>query len=287
MSVLRPMTVKADGFIFVLRGSTRDPVYVFSDTGELIRTVTLKAANLEFSSPMVFGNQLVVHQHRAAPTTDGVPVLTEPELNVFPVFDLNSGVLVQQFEWRQDGELACYDQSDLTIVQQGMDYPDHDYWAIIRAQPGAPTKPKPPRSASADIALQIRWVVRCDDGTHSVPLRGDEAAARYCLAENELADESDIDSANVDVDAFNQPALRLAFTPEGSEKLRRATSARNENEGELGIVIDDELVLKVRVVGPLGHEAVVTGPRLNREELNDWVTRLNAKARGRALRKSI
>jgi hypothetical protein len=75
----------------------------------------------------------------------------------------------------------------------------------------------------------------------------------------------------------------LTFTPEGSESLRRATGERIGEE--LGIVIDGELVFHAVIVEPFGHEAVITCVGLSREELSGWVTRLNAKARRRVLRK--
>jgi hypothetical protein len=148
MSVIRPMTVKAAGLIFVLRGSTRDPMYVFSDNGELTRTVRLQAMDVEFTSPKILGNHLVIHQVR--PHRPSGSVLTEPDLNVFPVFDLDSGALVKQFEWRQRGELACYDGSTLTFMQQGLDYPANNYYAIIDAQPISATEP--PRETHSGTA---------------------------------------------------------------------------------------------------------------------------------------
>ena len=88
--------------MFVLRGSTRDPVYVFSETGELRRMIKLHAPNVEFSSPRIYGNQLVVHQVRPAPKSG---VVTERAPDLFPVFNLESSALVQQFEWQQEGSL--------------------------------------------------------------------------------------------------------------------------------------------------------------------------------------
>ena len=154
----------------------------------------------------------------------------------------------------------------------------------IPIKAAAPKKPKQSRPADGDIALQLRWIVPCSDEAHSLPLRGDEAARNYCLAKNALADESDIDAASSYVDPSNQPTLRLTFTPEGSERLRRASGERAGEE--LGVLIDGELVFNVVVVEPFGHKAIITCIGLSREELSDWVRRLNAKARRRALRKS-
>lgn len=282
MSVLRAMTVKSGGLVFVLRGSTRDPIYVFSDSGELIRTTKLQPENIEFSSPNIYGHQLVVHQHR--PARKSGTMLIEREPDIFPVFDLDSGALVRQFEWHQDGELACYDQNVLTIVLQGLDYPANSYWAIVKAQPAPPVQSPSLQPTEPDIALQFRWIVPCDNKTDSVPLRGDEAARRFCLSGSPLVDDGDIDFASTYVNGPTESGLRLTFTPEGSQKLQRATSAR-EN-GELGVVINGELVLRAIVVQPLSHEAVIAGPGMNRQELSDWAARLNEKARRRTSRKA-
>jgi len=282
MSVIRPMTVKSGGLIFVLRGSTRDPINVFSDSGELTRTVRLQATNVEFTSPKISGNRLIVH--REDPLRPWGSVLTEPDLDVFPVFDLDSGALVQQFEWRQHGELACYDGTTLTVMQQDLNYPAESYYTIINAQPisAKQAQPSPPQTAA--IKLELRWIVSCPDEALSVPLRGDEVARRYCLSENSVMDQGDIASASIYVDALKQPGLKLTFTPEGSAKLRQATTAKND--ASLGIVIDGDLVLNVIVMQPLADEAVISGAGLRQEELLDWVARLNAEARKRALRKT-
>jgi hypothetical protein len=280
MSVLRAMTVKSDGLVFVLRGSTRDPIYAFSDSGELIRTIKLKPENIEFSSPNIYGHQL--NQHK--PARKSGTMLSERELDIFPVFDLDSGALVREFEWRQDGELACYDQNGLTIVHQGLDYPANSYWAIVKAQPPPPVQSPPSQPTEPEIALQFRWIVPCDNKSDSLPLRGNEAATRFCLSGSPLVDDGDIEFASTYVNGPADSGLRLTFTPEGSQRLQRATSAR-EN-GELGVVINGELVLHAIVVQPLSHEAVIAGPGMNRQELSDWAARLNEKARRRTLRKA-
>src|SRR5579859_2438161 len=275
MSVIQPTTVKSGGQIFVLRGSTREPIYVFSDSGDLTRTIRLQATDLEFVSPRIAGNRLVVH--REDPPHPSGSVLKERDLAVFPVFDLDSGALVQQYEWRQPGELACYDGTTLTVVQQGLDYPAKNYYALINAQPISAKEPQPSRPEATSIRLELRWIVSCTDEAQSVPLRGDEAASRYCLSKNPVVDQGDIDSASIYVDPLNRQGLKLVFTPEGSEKLCRATAAQIASE--LGIVIDDELVLKVIVVQPFTHEAVITGAGLHEEELLDWVARRSEERR--------
>ena len=280
MSILRPMTMKSGGLVFVLRGSTREPMYVFSESGELRGTVKLQATDVEFSSPKIYSGELVVHQD-AVSAKSGNP--SERGLQIFLVFDLGSGALVKQFEWRQQGELACYDEKGLTIVHQGLDYPAGNYWAIVHAQPASTVQVRQTRPSDADITLQIRWVVPCSDATDSLPLHGDEGAREYCVTPGSVVDELDIDSASSEVDIRSQADFRLTLTPEGAQKLKRATRA--QEDAVLGLVIDGELVLQSRVKEPLEHEIVISGGQLDGGELNSWVARLNAKAQKRAQKK--
>jgi len=283
MSVIQPMTVKSDGRIFVLRGSTRDPIYVYSGSGDLTRTIRLQATDLEFVSPRIAGNHLAVN--REDPPHPSGSVLTEPDLAVFPIFDLDSGALVQQYEWRQRGELACYDGTTLTIMQQNSDGPAESYYSIIKAQPISDNRAYLPPPPTAAIKLEFRWIVSCTDYVLSVPLRNDEAARRYCLSVDSVADQGDIASASFFVDALEHSGLKLNFTPAGSAKLRKATTAANFG-ASLGVVIDGDLVLNLKVMGIIAEDAMISGARLNKDELLDWAARLNAEARKRALRSS-
>jgi hypothetical protein len=271
MSVFRPMTVKAGGLIFVLRGSTREPMYVFSEKGDMIRAVKLQAADMEFSSPTISGSQLIVHQHQPAPPESvGIRVLTESPLDVFPVFDLDTGAIVHQFEWRHSGELACYDRTSLTLMHMENGY------EIIRAEPVKETKRQPTQSPDAPIQLALRWIVSCADNAQSVPMRGDLAAERYCFSEGSLADQDDVESAAVYDGYLRDPGLSLTFAPDRAEKLRKSTLAKIGDV--LGVVIDGNLVFKAVVRDAIGRDAVITASGTTREELENWVARLNAGA---------
>jgi hypothetical protein len=278
ISVLRPMTVKAGGLIFVLRGSTREPMYVFSDRGEMIRTVKLQAADVEFSSPTISGNQLIVHQHQPAPPESvRVRVLPDLPLEVFPIFDLDTGAMVQQFEWRHGGELACYDRKALTLMHLG------DGYEIIRAEPVKETKPQPAQLSDAPIQLALRWIVPCGDDAQSVPMRGDLAAERYCLSEGRLADQDDVESASIYDGDPPRLGLSLTFTPDSAQKLRKATLAKIGDE--LGVVLDGSLVFRAVLRDAIGRDAVITTSGTTGEELKNWVARLNAGAQRRASKK--
>jgi preprotein translocase subunit SecD len=163
-------------------------------------------------------------------------------------------------------------------------HPANSYYALIDAQPVQTGESRPSHPPAASIKLELRWIVSCTDAAHSVPLRGDEAASRYCLSETPVVDQSYVDSASTFVDAFNRLGVSLTFTPEGAEKLRRATTGKENTE--LGLVIDGDLVLKAIVLQSFGREVAISGAGVREEELLDWVARLNAEARKRAFRKT-
>ena len=169
-------------------------------------------------------------------------------------------------------------------MQHGLDYPDRGYYAMINAQP-MPKESAPSRPPATAIKLELYWIVSCTDATRSLPLRDDDAASRYCLSEHSIVDQDDVESASAYVDDLDQLGMRLSFTPDGSEKLSRATTAKND--AELGLVIDGDLVLKALVREPLEHEAIITGAGLHKDQLLDWVERLslNSEVRKRALKK--
>ena len=48
--VLNPIATKANGFVYVMRGATTEPVYVMSEAGQLLKTIELKPPGLEFDS---------------------------------------------------------------------------------------------------------------------------------------------------------------------------------------------------------------------------------------------
>ena len=204
-------------------------------------------------------------------------VLTETPLEVFPVFDLDTGAVVQQFEWRHGGELACYDRTTLTLMHLGNGY------EIIRAEPVKETKHQPTRPPDAPIQLALRWIVSCTDDAQSVPMRGDLAAERYCLSEGSLADQDDVESAGVYDGDPHGSGLSLTFTPDSGEKLRKATLAKIGDE--LGVLIDRTLVFKAVLRDAIGRDAVITTSGTAGEELRNWVARLNAGAQRRGGKK--
>lgn len=136
--VLHPVAIKANGLIYVLRGTTNEPVYVLSDTGQLRRTVQLKPEGLEFDSPKIAGNNLIVSAHS--------PFLKEPETGVqqrrdFPIFSLETGEIVLDYYWHEATlGLACYSPGSLTFIGQDLTTPDG--WAIFEAEAAVSTDVK-------------------------------------------------------------------------------------------------------------------------------------------------
>ncbi len=139
--VYHPMAVKANGLIYVLRGTTTEPVYVFSETGSLEGTLLLKYPGLEFDSPHIFKNDLIVHAHR--PIADNAPTFTfrsGPGRVDYPVFDLHTGEVVQEYYWNEETiGLVCYTRDVLTFIGQDVSSTP-TVWAIFFAKPGRPMK---------------------------------------------------------------------------------------------------------------------------------------------------
>jgi hypothetical protein len=272
MSVIRPTIVASDKRLFLLRGSTREPVYVFSETGELIETIRLDPGDIKFSSPMIWNGRLVVHQHQ--PPLPSGTMLQEARPDVFLIFDLQSGRKVEQYSWKQSGELACYRENLLTIVHNQSEG-ETGYWVAFQAKPDSGVRP-PLRSGP--ITFQVRRIVSCGSHGNPVPMQNEETgtSSYHCLADSPIVSESDVTSAEIYPDLSNRPGLRLTFTFEGAEKLHSATIKLVHEQ--VGVVIDGELVFVALVVEPIRNELVVNG-KFRADELANWADRLNAQAR--------
>src|SRR6202011_975078 len=97
-----------------------------------------------------------------------------------------------------------YNQNGLVLMQQGLDFPAHSYYAIINALPVSARESVPSPPPAAAIKLELRWIVLCADESHSLPLRGADAANRYCLSERPVVDQGDIESAGTYIDGLNR-----------------------------------------------------------------------------------
>lgn len=135
MRVIHPVAIKANGSIYVMRGATSEPAYVLSEEGQLRKTVRLRSPGLEFDSPHILNNDLIVHEHSAVPEEQpGLTLLPGPERVSFPVFDLETGELVQEYYWHEGGVgLACYAKDGLTFMGNTISFPSE--WVIFYAKP--------------------------------------------------------------------------------------------------------------------------------------------------------
>jgi hypothetical protein len=105
-------------------------VYVVSDAGELLRSIPLKGPDIEFSAPLVQGNELIVHKH--LPPPEGFAA-QEPR-SEYAVFDLQTGSLIRTLSWNQTGAgLACLSSSKMIFMGQDQT-PGGEGWAIFQAE---------------------------------------------------------------------------------------------------------------------------------------------------------
>jgi hypothetical protein len=70
--------------------------------------------------------------------------------------------------------------------------------------------------------------------------------------------------------------MKLLFTVEAGKKLRGQTAVHDE----LAFIIDNEPVLHLIVLNPIGSEVVVSG-NFEDAEVKRWIARLDAPARKR------
>jgi hypothetical protein len=94
--VFFPVAIKASGMIYVLRGTTTEPIYVLSGTGQLQKSIQLKPKDVEFDSAKILGNELIVSERPS--TIIGAATGTEPRAGrlrkELPIFSLDTGEIV-------------------------------------------------------------------------------------------------------------------------------------------------------------------------------------------------
>jgi len=145
MRVFEPIAIKANGQIYVLRGTTTEPVYVLSDNGQLLKTIQLNPKDIEFDSPKVLGNELLVKEHNQP---DGIVERTQPRRVNLPIFSLQSGEIVDRYYWfNETAGLACAAAKHLTFIGQD-DSTRNLEWTVFEASPVG--------HAKADSALSGR-----------------------------------------------------------------------------------------------------------------------------------
>ena len=178
-------------------------------------------------------HELIVHLQEP-PQPSGAVSFDRP-LDRFPVFDLESGRNVRRFEWRQEGKIACWQQSRLVFLANQWDTFTPSHLAVLQAEPKGP--PAQRQRSDAPISFQIKRVVECQADMASTRLRDDEGARSYCFYRRQAIDENDIAAASPYADWLGLPGLRLRLTDAGAEKIR-ALTAGLQGPMHFGLVID-------------------------------------------------
>ena len=119
-AVFRPTALRtADGGVLVLRGFSSQSFYRVSDTGELLETKKLEPDEIDFWSPRLVGNSLMVEAD-VRPERIGklgsIPVVRFR--SAFPIFDPTTGRMTEVMTWMDYGTVGCFDGTRLTVFKQ-------------------------------------------------------------------------------------------------------------------------------------------------------------------------
>ncbi len=138
--VIHPVAIKANGVIYVMRGTTTEPVHVMSERGDVLKSIQLSPAGLEFDSPKIYENELIVSEHPPISdeqeNTTGPVFFSGPERENFPVFSLDTGTITSEYYWREMGKgMACYAPGNMTFIGQDLSAPRGSGWAIFTVKP--------------------------------------------------------------------------------------------------------------------------------------------------------
>jgi hypothetical protein len=141
--VFHPTAIKAQGLIYVLRGTTTEPIYVLSESGQLMKSIQLSPADLEFDSPKILGNGLIVREHPPSPSPDpstGIIELTHPTRINLPIFSMETGKVTDRYFWyNETAGLACATSTSLTFIGQDISAVIPD-WAVFETKPAGSRK---------------------------------------------------------------------------------------------------------------------------------------------------
>jgi hypothetical protein len=146
--VFFPTAIKANGMIYVLRGTTTEPIYVLSGTGQLLKTIQLEPKDVEFDSAKILGNELIVSEHPSViiGTATGTDVRADRQRKELPIFSLDKGEIVDRYFWfNQTAGLACATTNSLTFIGQDVSTTGFD-WTVFEATPRGPRKRDPSAS---------------------------------------------------------------------------------------------------------------------------------------------
>lgn len=120
VGVFRPTVLPtAEGDLLLLRGFSNQPIYRFSETGQLLLTTKLQPDGIDFWSPLLVGSQLFVKADvfPEKPIDNGeIPVVRFRSL--FPVFDLRTGEITEVRTWMDYGTVACFMGAEILVFQE-------------------------------------------------------------------------------------------------------------------------------------------------------------------------
>jgi len=143
-AVFRPTALTtADGNVLVFRGFSGQLLYRFSETGKLLESKRLHPDGIDFASPRLIGNSLLVNADvpdEKIGDLDGIPIVRSR--SAFPIFDLKTGKMTEVLTWMDQGTVGCFNGTRLLIFKEGV---DTGTWRILTLEP-AGRKMQGPRS---------------------------------------------------------------------------------------------------------------------------------------------
>lgn len=141
--VFRPTAMTtSSGDVLVFRGFSSQPFYRISETGSLIEWKKLQPDGVEFWSPRLIGDSLLVTAGVSPEKTGdlgGIPIVRYR--SAFPIFDLKTGQITEVLTWMDQGTVGCYDGTRLLVFKQD----DGPTWRILTLERATP-KTHPPKT---------------------------------------------------------------------------------------------------------------------------------------------
>jgi hypothetical protein len=133
IAVFRPTVLRTtDGSLLVFRGFSSQSFYRFSDSGELLEAKKLEQDGIEFWSPRLIGNSLMVradvHPEKIG-KLGSIPVVRFR--SAFPIFDLATGKMLEVMTWMDYGSVGCFDGTHLTVLKQANSDSDDSTWRVL------------------------------------------------------------------------------------------------------------------------------------------------------------
>jgi preprotein translocase subunit SecD len=121
----------------------------------------------------------------------------------------------------------------------------------------------PLRAAEDSVSFAVFEVVDCHStSAKSMVLKRSKRKEKYCIAPQPIVDQTHLKTAASSTDALGRPQLELTLTEEGGELMQKATQRimqQDPHRGQVGIVVDDELLYVPTVRGVTTDSIVVQG----------------------------